>query len=64
MFSIIDIIKFGALIFGLLGGTLTLGDRLWASKVEVAEIKAKITVTAEDVKWIKKVFEDAIKGNK
>lgn len=58
--SITDIIKFGALILGLLGGTITMGDRLWASKLEVAEIKTKITMTAQDVKFIKKIFEDAI----
>jgi len=64
MVSITDIIKFVALIFGLIGGTITMGDRLWASKEEVSDMKTDIKLTAQDVKWIKKVFEDAIQDKK
>jgi len=63
-----DAIKVIAVILGLLGGTITIGDRLWASKESVARVETKLEIvletqkiTAGQIALIHKAFMEASK---
>jgi len=50
-----SLIKAIGIAIGLIGGTVTVGDRLWADKATVAKIETKVENIEEDVKEIRKM---------
>jgi len=61
-----DIVKGIVAIVAIIGGTITVGDRLWASKESVVKVETKIEsivktqeVTAKQIAFIHKIFMDA-----
>lgn len=48
-------------IFSVLAALYFMGNSVWASDEEVSQIKEDVVVMGTDIKYIKKIFEDAIK---